>query len=206
MLQEGQEHAVMLYTWRCCSRAIPQPKSNEQPNRVEIYEKTVQVLAPEVNKLLNFMYFQVRIILIVLKSTFFQYINPSIFHSVKPLSGSALKWSVSHTLKSARISYRKPIFWRSANLSTCLQCWMNWKTWNRVSKTTIPLTVGEFILPFYLYCQFCLLILSICRAAQFLKVMTDQQALQESQNLSMFLATQNKIRDSLKEALEKIPA
>ena len=59
MLQEGKEHAVMLYTWRCCSRAIPQPKSNEQPNRVEIYEKTVQVLAPEVNKLLNFMYFQV---------------------------------------------------------------------------------------------------------------------------------------------------
>ena len=59
MLQEGQEHAVMLYTWRCCSRAIPQPKSNEQPNRVEIYEKTVEVLAPEVNKLLNFMYFQV---------------------------------------------------------------------------------------------------------------------------------------------------
>ena len=44
------------------------------------------------------------------------------------------------------------------------------------------------------------------RAAQFLKVMTDQQALQESQNLSMFLATQNKIRDSLKETLEKIPA
>ena len=44
---------------RCCSRAIPQPKSNEQPNRVEIYEKTVEVLAPEVNKLLNLMYFQV---------------------------------------------------------------------------------------------------------------------------------------------------
>lgn len=59
LLDEGLEHAVMLYTWRCCSRAIPQPKSNEQPNRVEIYEKTVEVLAPEVNKLLNFMYFQV---------------------------------------------------------------------------------------------------------------------------------------------------
>lgn len=59
-MDEGQKkHAVMLYTWRCCSRAIPQPKSNEQPNRVEIYEKTVEVLAPEVNKLLNFMYFQV---------------------------------------------------------------------------------------------------------------------------------------------------
>jgi len=56
----------MLYTWRCCSRAIPQPKSNEQPNRVEIYEKTVEVLAPEVNKLLNFMYFQVSVIYIYL--------------------------------------------------------------------------------------------------------------------------------------------
>lgn len=56
----------MLYTWRCCSRAIPQPKSNEQPNRVEIYEKTVEVLGPEVNKLLNFMYFQVSIVYRVL--------------------------------------------------------------------------------------------------------------------------------------------
>ena len=60
LLEEGHDHAVMLYTWRCCSRAIPQPKSNEQPNRVDIYEKTVEVLAPEVNKLLNLMYFQVR--------------------------------------------------------------------------------------------------------------------------------------------------
>lgn len=49
----------MLYTWRCCSRAIPQPRSNEQPDRVHIYERTVQVLAPEVDKLLQFMYFQV---------------------------------------------------------------------------------------------------------------------------------------------------
>lgn len=62
LLEEGVVHAVMLYTWRCCSRAIPQPKSNEQPNRVEIYEKTVEVLAPEVNKLLNFMYFQVSLL------------------------------------------------------------------------------------------------------------------------------------------------
>lgn len=42
------------------------------------------------------------------------------------------------------------------------------------------------------------------RAAQFLKVMSDSQTLQESQNLSMFLATQNKIRDTVKENLEKI--
>ncbi|CAH0380542.1 unnamed protein product [Bemisia tabaci] len=58
LLEDGLKHAVMLSTWRCCSRAIPQPKSNEQSNWVEIYEKTAEVLAPEVKKLLNFMYFQ----------------------------------------------------------------------------------------------------------------------------------------------------
>ena len=71
MIEEGQQHAVMLYTWRCCSRAIPQPKSNEQPNRVEIYEKTVEVLAPEVNKLLNLMYFQVQLTIFALRSWHF---------------------------------------------------------------------------------------------------------------------------------------
>ncbi|CAH0389804.1 unnamed protein product [Bemisia tabaci] len=63
LLEDGLKHAVMLYTWRCCSRAIPQRKSNEQPNWVEIYEKTAEVLAPEVKKLLNFMYFQCRPVL-----------------------------------------------------------------------------------------------------------------------------------------------
>lgn len=42
------------------------------------------------------------------------------------------------------------------------------------------------------------------RAAQFLKVMSDSHTLQESQNLSMFLATQNKIRDTVKDTIEKI--
>jgi len=39
------------------------------------------------------------------------------------------------------------------------------------------------------------------RAAQFLRVMADPAALEESQNLSMFLATQNKIRDDLQRTL-----
>ena len=43
------------------------------------------------------------------------------------------------------------------------------------------------------------------RAAQFLKVMASEAALEESQKLSMFLATQNKVRDSLKDAFMKIP-
>lgn len=38
-----------------------QVKCNEQPNRVEIYEKTVEVLEPEVTKLMKFMYFQVNL-------------------------------------------------------------------------------------------------------------------------------------------------
>ncbi|XP_046852032.1 cytoplasmic FMR1-interacting protein 2-like isoform X2 [Xenia sp. Carnegie-2017] len=57
MLEEGESFAVMLYTWRCCSRAIPSVKSDDQPNRVEIYEKTVSVVEPEINKLKKFMYF-----------------------------------------------------------------------------------------------------------------------------------------------------
>ena len=36
---------------------IVQVKSNEQPNRREIYEKTVEVLKPEVDKLMSFMRF-----------------------------------------------------------------------------------------------------------------------------------------------------
>ena len=35
--------------------------------------------------------------------------------------------------------------------------------------------------------------------------MSDPQTLQESQNLSMFLATQNKIRDALKDTLQQVP-
>lgn len=46
---------------RCslCLFLCSKVKCNEQPNRVEIYEKTVEVLEPEVTKLMNFMYFQV---------------------------------------------------------------------------------------------------------------------------------------------------
>jgi len=162
MLKEGQEHAVMLYTWRCCSRGIPQPKSNEQPNRVEIYEKTVQVLAPEVNKLLNFMYFQRKAI-------------------------------ERFSAEMKRLSHQE-------------------KRKDFVSEAYL-LTLGKFINMFAILDELKNMKSSVKndyssyrRAAQFLKVMTDQQALQESQNLSMFLATQNKIRDSLKETLEKIPA
>ncbi|KAK7874487.1 hypothetical protein R5R35_001571 [Gryllus longicercus] len=160
LLDEGLVHAVMLYTWRCCSRAIPQPKSNEQPNRVEIYEKTVEVLAPEVNKLLNFMYFQ-----------------------------------------------RKAIERFSAEVKRL--CHQE-KRKDFVSEAYL-LTLGKFINMFAVLDELKNMKSSVKndystyrRAAQFLKVMADSQTLQESQNLSMFLATQNKIRDTVKENLEKI--
>uniref|UniRef100_A0AC34GHC3 Cytoplasmic FMR1-interacting protein n=1 Tax=Panagrolaimus sp. ES5 TaxID=591445 RepID=A0AC34GHC3_9BILA len=57
MLERGFNHAGNLYTWRCCSRAVPMAKSNDQPNRGEINETVVHVLQPEVNKLYEFMYF-----------------------------------------------------------------------------------------------------------------------------------------------------
>ncbi|XP_071846795.1 cytoplasmic FMR1-interacting protein 2-like isoform X2 [Apostichopus japonicus] len=62
LLDEGETYAVTLYTWRSCSRAMPAIKSNQQPNRVEIYQKFVEVMEPEVAKLVNFMYFQQRAI------------------------------------------------------------------------------------------------------------------------------------------------
>ncbi|XP_076261449.1 cytoplasmic FMR1-interacting protein Sra-1 [Rhynchophorus ferrugineus] len=161
LLDEGQEHAVMLYTWRCCSRAIPQPKSNEQPNRVEIYEKTVEVLSPEVNKLLNFMYFQRKAI-----------------------------ERFSQEVKRLCHAEKRKDFVSEAYL----------------------LTLGKFINMFAVLDELKNMKSSVKndystyrRAAQFLKVMSDSQTLQESQNLSMFLATQNKIRDTVKENLEKIP-
>ena len=60
MLNKGFQHAANLYTWRCCSRTVPMPRSNDQPNRVEINEKIVQVLGPEVQKLNEFMKFTVK--------------------------------------------------------------------------------------------------------------------------------------------------
>jgi len=57
MIEKGNDFAAMLYTWRSCSRCIPQVKSAEQANKIEIYEKTISVLAKEVNKLNTFMRF-----------------------------------------------------------------------------------------------------------------------------------------------------
>ena len=161
LLEKGQEFAAILYTWRCCSRALPQVKSNEQPNRSEIYNMIVEVLAPQVSKLMEFMYF--------VKNAIERF-------------GEQIK-RLCHV-------HKKNDFVSEAYL----------------------LTLGKFINTFVELDQLKNMKASISndysayrRAAQFLKVIADPQALQESQNLSMFLATQNKIRDMLKEILQATP-
>ena len=44
----------------------------------------------------------------------------------------------------------------------------------------------------------------IIRAVQFLKFLSDPLTFQESQNLSMFLATQNRIRNTLRQAVQEV--
>ncbi|TPX72953.1 hypothetical protein SpCBS45565_g00163 [Spizellomyces sp. 'palustris'] len=58
LLEEGQKLLASLYSYRSCSRAIPQVQSNEQANRLEIYQRTYEVLQPEVDKMQKFMSFR----------------------------------------------------------------------------------------------------------------------------------------------------
>lgn len=179
MLEEGEKHAIMLYTWRCCSRAIPQPKSNEQPNRVEIYEKTVEVLAPEVDKLLAFLYFQETAI-----NRFCSEVQ-RLCHMPNATSGNSTVNGSSDSTGKKKIDH----FVSEAYL----------------------LTLGKFINMFAILDELKNIKSSVKndyatyrRAAQFLKVLSDSNSLKESQNLSMFLATQNQIRNNLKDKLEAI--
>ncbi|KAH9394332.1 Cytoplasmic FMR1-interacting protein 1 [Tyrophagus putrescentiae] len=180
MLDEGEKHAVMLYTWRCCSRAIPQPKSNEQPNRRDLYEKIVEVLGPEVKKLLSFMYFQKAAI----ERFCFEVkrLCPSSGSGPGSMSGGG--GDKDDSKKKAGTTF--------------------------VSEAYL-LTLGKFINMFAVLDELKNMKSSVKndyatyrRAAQFLKVLSDSESLQESQSLSMFLALQNKIRDNLKESLESI--
>lgn len=59
--KNSQHHQLVVCLFDPLHLFLSQVKCNEQPNRVEIYEKTVEVLEPEVTKLMNFMYFQVKL-------------------------------------------------------------------------------------------------------------------------------------------------
>lgn len=57
MKWKKMENKIFLYLLYVFD--ILQVKSNEQPNRVEIYNKIVEVLDPQVSKLMDLMYFTV---------------------------------------------------------------------------------------------------------------------------------------------------
>ncbi|VDN03135.1 unnamed protein product [Thelazia callipaeda] len=160
ILSEGFEHAAHLYTWRCCSRAVPMAKSNDQPNRVEINEKVVEVLNPEVEKLHRFMHFTNKAI-----SRFCDEMK-RLCHPEKrrDFVSEAYLLTLGKTL----------------NMFAVLDELKNMKASIKNDFSTFR------------------------RSAQFLQVMSDTKTLHEMQNLSMFLATQNKIKDALKTELQLI--
>jgi len=207
MLDEGEKHAINLYTWRCCSRSIPQPKYHEQPNRVEIYEKTVEVLGPEVNKLLALMYFQGQAV-----GKFCQEIS-RLCHSHGTSNSGIL--SRQSQMMPTLSSHSGPGGQAEPTLSSSSMATLKRSQKGGPSEfvsETYLLTLAKFINMFATLDELKNMKSSVKndyatyrRAAQFLKVLSDAQSLQESQNLSMFLATQNKIRDSLSESLAQIP-
>lgn len=160
LLEEGKTYAVMMYTWRCCSRSFPQAKSNDQENRLEINQHIVEVLEPGVTKLLNFMHFKKRAV-------------ERFCEEVK------------------RLCHRE-------------------KRNDFVSEAYL-LTLGKFINMFAELDELKNMKASVRndyssyrRAKQSLNILGDQASIMESNNLSMFLATQNIIRDTLKDALQTV--
>ncbi|XP_052277863.1 cytoplasmic FMR1-interacting protein-like [Dreissena polymorpha] len=160
LLEEGKEYAVMIYTWRCCSRALPQVKSAAQENRTEIYQKIVEVMEPLVSKLRDFMHFQIK--------------------AVQTFCGEV-----------RRLCHKE-------------------KRNDFVSEAYL-LTLGKFISMFSELDELKNMKASVRndysaynRATQCLKLSVDKNHMEDSHTLSMFLATQNKIRDELQKTLVAI--
>uniref|UniRef100_H2YIL7 Cytoplasmic FMR1-interacting protein n=1 Tax=Ciona savignyi TaxID=51511 RepID=H2YIL7_CIOSA len=172
MLEEGHTYAVMLYTWRSCSRAIPQVKCNEQANRSEIYEKTVQVLEPEVQKLMRFMHFQKL--------------------AVDKFMGEVKRLCHQERRKDFVSEAYLLTLGKFINMFAVLDALKNMKSSVKNDYSAYRRSVIS------------ILFLILHRAAQFLKKMSDPQSIQESQNLSMFLANHDKITHTLKLALSVI--
>nr|XP_023395464.1 cytoplasmic FMR1-interacting protein 1 [Loxodonta africana] len=140
MLEEGQEYAVMLYTWRSCSRAIPQCCRTPAP-------------------------------------------PPSPFRSCSLLHPS----SCPHRhLYSLSIPLSPPCCISARLPPSFSQAFFFFKSLS----TLVHFGINS--------------IRCFQRAAQFLRKMADPQSIQESQNLSMFLANHNKITQSLQQQLEVI--
>jgi cytoplasmic FMR1 interacting protein len=162
ILEEGERYAGMLYTWRCLSRAVPAIKNNEQANRMEIYEKTIEVLGPEVEKAKEFL-------------RFMQKAANSFTEEVKTLSHPERR-------KDFISEYYLLTLARLINMFSTLDALKNMKAC--INNDLACYRRAESILR---------------RGAM------DAFAIEESQNLSLFFATNNSITNMIKKNLEEVP-
>uniref|UniRef100_H3B436 Cytoplasmic FMR1-interacting protein n=1 Tax=Latimeria chalumnae TaxID=7897 RepID=H3B436_LATCH len=161
MLEEGHEYAVMLYTWRSCSRAIPQDECWKNNSQHSLFDTNVQILQKNLHKKNKFMVGRRK--------------------AIERFCGE---------VKRLCHAERRKDFVSEAYL----------------------LTLGKFINMFAVLDELKNMKCSVKndhsaykRAAQFLRKMADPQSIQESQNLSMFLANHNRITQCLHQQLEVIP-
>ena len=57
-VKRAERIVMTLYTYRCCSKAIPAVKNADDPNKGDIYAKTFEVLEPEIQKIRDIMQFK----------------------------------------------------------------------------------------------------------------------------------------------------
>ena len=57
MIEEGLDFAAMMYTWRGISTCLPLSQGNEDPNRGEIHQKTVEILKPQIQGIYDMVEF-----------------------------------------------------------------------------------------------------------------------------------------------------
>ena len=155
LLEEGEQYAVMMYTWRCCSRAQPLP-ATDQYDKIEVYQKIIDVYEPEITKLKNFYYF-------VNKATE-RFITEIKRMCRKDFVSEVYLWTLG----------------RFINMFAVLDALKN-------AKASIKNDHAAYR-----------------RANQILKKMNDSQMIHESQNLTLFLADNDKISKSLQTKLEHI--
>ncbi|KAK6055495.1 cytoplasmic Fragile-X interacting family protein [Cooperia oncophora] len=167
---EGLQHAGKIFTpWRCLlPSCAPTVKSNDQPNRVEINMKVVEVLRPEVDKLQQFMLFTNDAISRFCEEDF-------VSEAYLLTLGRFLNmFAVLDELKNMKASIKN-----------------DFSAFRRRVLHLFVMSSSSFFLPL---------------SAQFLQVMSDTQTIHDMQNLSMFLATQNKIKDEVRAKMIKIEA
>jgi len=58
IIAQGTQFVNMIYTYRSCSKALPQLQDSDDPRKHSLYEKTFEVLEPEIEKLKQLMSFQ----------------------------------------------------------------------------------------------------------------------------------------------------